>query len=146
MLRRAGSAQGGAVNAILHLQRTIGNQAVQRRLQAQGNGIRPDIQLSRLRDFTGKPQRQAFLIDDKEIEASDEFKSYMNSSLVWQRQDKMTREEAFLACRLFIEAIQRGEVVKWESDARRFMNNARKLINITKSPKADCPSSKQELV
>jgi hypothetical protein len=142
MLRRAGSAQGGAVNAILHLQRTIGNQAVQRRLQAQGKGIRPDIQLSRLRDFAGRPQRQAFLIDDKDIEASDEFKSYMNSNLVWQWQDKMTRAEAFLACRLIIEAIQRGEVVKWENDARGFMNKARKLIKITKSPKADCPSSK----
>jgi Domain of unknown function (DUF4157) len=108
----------------------------------QGKDIRPKIQLSRLRDFAGTPQRQAFIIDDKEIEATDEFKAYMNSNLVWQWQDKMTRQEAFLACRLIIEAIQRGEPLKWENDARGFMNRARKLINITKSPKEDCPSSK----
>jgi hypothetical protein len=141
ILMRAGSAQG-VVNGILHLQRTIGNQAVQRRLQTHGKGTPPDIQLTRLRDFAGKSQRQVFIIDDSELEASDEFKAYMNSSLVWQWQDKVTREQALLACRLIIEAIQRGEVVKWDSDARRFMNSARKLINITKSPKADCPGPK----
>src|SRR5215475_1482299 len=240
MLRRAGSAPGGVVNSILHLQRTIGNRAVQRRLRGQtanvkreslpttttrvgddfgpkptdaralagrrakltvntpgdayeqeadriadqvmatqaavagesapdayvssgqfnpeqtegqrllahelthvqqSKGIRPDIQLSRLRDVAGT-QHQAFLIGDKDIEATDEFKSYMNSSLVWQWRDKVTSQEAFLACRLIIEAIQRGEPLKWETDARRFMITARKLINITKSPKADCPGPK----
>jgi hypothetical protein len=147
------------VHSLLQLQRTIGNQAVQRRLHArkatverespsttfgrvEGKGSLPDIQMARLRDIAGKFHDPAFIIDDKEIEGSDEFKAYMNSSLVWQWQDKVTREEAFLACRLLIEAIRRKEPVKWESDARVFMNRARKLINITKTPKADCPSSK----
>lgn len=144
-LRHAGSARGSAVDSILHLQRTIGNQAVQRQLRAHPakvNGVRPDIQLSSLKDFTGSSSRQAFLIDDAEIEATDEFKRYMNASLVWQSQDKMTRQEALLACRLIIEAIQQGKSVKWKSDARAFMTRARKLINITKSPKPDCPSPK----
>jgi hypothetical protein len=144
MLGRAGSGPGGASNSILRLQRAIGNRAVQRHLQAHSanaGSLRPDIQLSGLKDFV-KSKRQAFLIDDAEIEATDEFKKYMNSSLAWQTKDKMTRQEAFLACRLIIEAIQRGQTVKWESDARGFMTTARKLINITKSHKPDCPSSK----
>src|SRR4030095_14514642 len=145
MLRRADSAPGGASNPLLRLQRTAGNRAVQRHLQARAanvGGLPPDIQLSSLKDFTSKSKRQAFLIEDAEIEATDEFKRYMDSSRVWQTNDKMTRQEAFLACRLIIEAIQRGQGFKWESDARGFMATARKLIKITKSPKADCPSSK----
>src|SRR5262249_25666892 len=125
---------------------TVGNRAVQQRvhaLPAQAGSRPPDIQRSSLKDLTGKPTRQAFVsIDDAEIEATDEFKRYMNASLVWQTKDKVTRQEAFLACRLIIEAIQRGQAFKWESDARGFMTTARKLITITKSPKADCPSSK----
>jgi len=133
------------MDSILRLQRTVGNRAVQRHVQVQSANagrLRPDIQLSSLKDFAGKPLRQAFLIDEAEIEATDEFKKYMNSGLVWQTKDKMTRQEAFLACRLIIEAMQRGQKVTWESDARGFMTTARKLITITKSPKADCPSSK----
>lgn len=144
-LRRAGSARGSAADSILHLQRTIGNQAVQRQIYAYAakvGGLRPDIQLSSLNDFTGRPKRQAFTIPDDEIEATDEFKKYMNPSRVWQSQDKMTKQEALLACRLIIEAIQQGKSFKWESDARTFMTTARKLIRITKSPKPDCPSSK----
>jgi hypothetical protein len=144
-LGRAGSARGSAVDSILHLQRTIGNQAVQRQLHAstvKAGGVRPDIQLSSLTDFTGRSKRQAFTIPDDEIEATDEFKRYMNPSRVWQSEDRMTRQEAFLACRLMIEAIQQGTSVKWERDARTFMTRARKLIGITKSPKPDCPSSK----
>src|SRR4030095_3337683 len=143
-LRRVGSAQPGAVGSVLHWQRTLGNQAVQRHLRARTvnvDGVPPDIQLTSLRDFTGKPRRPAFLIEDDEIGATDEFKKYMNPSLEWQSRDKMTRQEAFLACRLIIEAIQRREPFKWETDARAFMNSARKLFGITKSPKDDCPSS-----
>jgi len=146
MLGRADSGSAGASSSILRLQRTVGNRAVQRHLQAHptnADGLRPDIQLSSLKDFAGPPKRPAFSsIDDAEIETTDEFKKYMNSTLVWQMKDKMTRQEAFLACRLIIEAIQRGQTVKWDSDARGFMATARKLINITKSPKPDCPSSK----
>jgi hypothetical protein len=144
MLRRVDSAPGSSAHSILRLQRTVGNRAVQHYLRghsSNAHGLRPDIQLSGLKDL-GKSKRQAFVIDDAEIEATDEFKKYMNSSLVWQTKDKVTRQEAFLACRLIIEAIQRGQTVKWESDARGFMTTARKLINITKSPKPDCPSSK----
>jgi hypothetical protein len=145
MLKRADSVQGRASSSILRLQRTVGNRAVQHQLRpptANADGRRPDIQLSSLTDFTGKSKRQAFLIDDAEIEATDEFKRYMNSSLVWQTKDKMTKPEAFLACRLIIEAMQRGQAVKWGSDARGFMATARKFIDITKSPKADCPNAK----
>src|SRR5262245_8346633 len=142
---RARSAPSRAINCILRLQHTVGNRAVQRHVQspsATADRLPPDIQLSSLQDFAGTPQRQAFLIDEAEIEGTDEFKKYMNASLVWQTKDKMTRQEAFLACRLIIEAIQRGQAVKWERDARGFMTAARKLITITKSPKADCPGSK----
>ena len=66
----------------------------------------------------------------------------MNSGLVWQTKDKVTKQEALLACRLIIEATQRGQKFKWDSDARGFMTTARKVIAATKSPKADCPSSK----
>ena len=145
MLRRAGSAPSRAMDSILRLQRTVGNRAVQRHVQVQSANagrLRPDLQLSSLKDFAGKPLRQAFLIDEAEIEGTDEFKKYMNSGLVWQTKDKMTKQEAFLACRLIIEAMQRGQKVTWESDARGFMSTARKVIAITKSPKADCPSSK----
>src|SRR5262249_18470024 len=79
MLKRAGSAPSRAVNSILRLQRTVGNRVVQRHVQAASANAdrpRPDIQLSSLKDFAGKPQRQAFLIDDAEIEATDEFKKY----------------------------------------------------------------------
>jgi len=145
MPARAASAPGGAWNSILRLQHTVGNRAVQRHVQAHLANVgdhRPDIQLSGLKDL-GKSKRQAFVsITDADIEDTDEFKKYMNSSLVWQTKDKMTRQEALLACRLIIEAIQRGQTVKWDSDARGFMTAARKLINITKSPKPDCPSPK----
>ena len=59
-----------------------------------GLRVRPDVQLSSLRDFAGKSERQAFVINDAEIEATDEFKRYMNSSPVWQSQDKVTKQEA----------------------------------------------------
>jgi len=146
MLSRSASTRSGPVSSILRLQHTVGNRAVQQRLHtrpAHADGLLPDIQRASLKDLTGKPTRQAFVsIDDAEIEATDEFKRYMNSSLVWQTKDKVTKQEAFLACRLIIEAIQRGQKFTWDSDARGFMTTARKVINIAKSPKADCPNSK----
>jgi hypothetical protein len=145
MLRRADSVPGGASGAILRLQRVVGNRAVRHHVHvhsANAGSRRPDIQRASLNDLAGKPTRQSFVINDDEIEATDEFKKYMNASSVWQTKDKVTKQEAFLACRLIIEALQRGQAVKWESDARGFMDTARKLIKITKSPKADCPSSK----
>jgi hypothetical protein len=145
MASRVSSAPGGAAGSILRLQRTVGNRAVHQHLHvrsAQADRLRPDIQRSSLTDFTGKPTRQAFLIEDAEIEAADEFKKYMDPKRVWQKEDKVTKGEALLACRLIIEALQRGQKFTWDSDARGFMTTARKMIKITKSPKADCPSPK----
>jgi hypothetical protein len=133
------------MNSILRLQHAVGNRAVQHHLRVHSaNADRlPDIQRSSLTDLAGKPARQAFVsIDDAEIEATDEFKKYMDSSRVWQTKDKVTKQEALLACRLIIEATQRGQKFTWDSDARGFMTTARKVITATKSPKADCPSSK----
>ena len=134
------------MSAILRLQRTIGNRSVQQRLHthpAHADGWLPDIQRAGLKDLTAKPPRPAFgSVGDAEIEATDEFKKYMNAASVWQKKDKVTKPEAFLACRLIIEAIQRGQKFTWDNDARGFMTTARKLIGMTKSPKTDCPSSK----
>src|SRR5215472_12712599 len=67
MLRRTGSVPSRTMHSILRLQRTVGNRAVQRHVQAHSataDRLRPDIQLSSLKDFAGKLQRQAFLIED----------------------------------------------------------------------------------
>lgn len=110
--------------------------------KSPGTGTPPQIQMSRLRDFAGAANRHAFLIGDSEIETTNEFKSYMNPGLVWQWKDRMTKPEALLACRLMVEALQRNESIHWDTDARVYMNSARKLIGITKAPRKDCPDPK----
>jgi hypothetical protein len=94
----------------------------------QGGGIRSKIQLSRLRDFAdiSDPQHDPSRLTDAQITATDEFKAYMDSNLIWQWKDKVTREEALLSCRLILRHLREGKSINWSSDARIFMNMARK--------------------
>jgi hypothetical protein len=69
---------------------------------------------------------------DAEIEATDEFKSYMDSKLKWQWMHKMTREEALLACRLILRHMREGKLMNWSKDAGSFMNSARKQLGTLK--------------
>jgi hypothetical protein len=101
----------------------------------QGRGVRFKIQLSRLRDFsnTTRADQDPSRLTDAQIEATNEFKAYMDPGLVWQQTEHMTRAEALLACRLLLRAIRAGESVDWEHGARRFMNLARRQLGVLTS-------------
>ena len=84
------------------------------------------IRMSRLRDFNDKDEmHDPSKLTDTQIEATNEFKIYMDSALGWQWRDKVTREEALLACRLILRHMREGHAVVWSSEGRVFMNLAR---------------------
>jgi hypothetical protein len=84
------------------------------------------VQRSRLRDFKdADPAHEPSHLDDATIRATNEYKAYMNPSLVWQWRDHVTDAEALLACRLILRAMRQGQVVIWTSGARTFLNQAR---------------------
>jgi hypothetical protein len=86
----------------------------------------PRLQRSALRDFKDSDaMHDPSKLTDSEIEATEEFKSYMDSRLIWQWKHKVTREEARLACRLILREMRDGQVVIWSRNAGRFMNLAR---------------------
>jgi hypothetical protein len=94
---------------------------------------RPRLQRSALNDFNdANPLHDPSKLADSEIEATKEFKSYMDSRLVWQWQHKVTHEEALLACRLILRQLRDGQHVNWWKEARAFMNLARKQLGTLK--------------
>ena len=99
----------------------------------QRQGACPDLQRSALRDFKDSDvMHDPAKLTDAQIEATREFKAYMDSKLKWQWQYKVTREEALLACRLVIRRMREGEAVIWERDAGDFLNRARKQLGTLK--------------
>lgn len=87
------------------------------------------IQLSRLRDYRdSRPEHDPSRLSDADIEATNEYQAYMNPRLVWQRRDRVTREEALLACRLMLRHMRQGHRVNWQREARLFMNRARRQL------------------
>jgi hypothetical protein len=71
-------------------------------------------------------------ITDAAIEATAEYKAYMDPALQWQTQHKMTRDEALLAYRLIVRTKAEGNTVNWPADAETFMNLARKQLGALK--------------
>ncbi len=96
--------------------------------QPQGPAV-AHIQLARLLDYKNKkPEHDPSKLTDAEIEATNEFKAYMDPKLVWQTSLKVTKEEARLACRLMLRYMRDGHTVNWERKARSFVNKARKQL------------------
>ena len=88
----------------------------------QRQGASPGLQRSALRDFKDSDvMHDPSKLTDAQIEATNEFKAYMDSRLKWQWQYKVTREEALLACRLILRHMREGENVIWERDAGDFL-------------------------
>jgi hypothetical protein len=103
--------------------------------QRQGASLK--IRLTRLNDFNDKDAaHDPSKLTDAQIEATDEFKSYMDSKLIWQSVEKMTREEALLACRLMLRHLREGHPIVWSSDARVFMDLTRKQAGALKKTEA----------
>ncbi|HYT56317.1 MAG TPA: DUF4157 domain-containing protein [Verrucomicrobiae bacterium] len=99
--------------------------------QRHGAGLK--IRMSHLRDFNDEDEKHdPAKLTDAEIEATDEFKAYMDSKLIWQWQLKVTREEALLASRLILRQMRDGKPVTWESQARGFALMARKQLGTLK--------------
>ena len=71
-------------------------------------------------------------ITDAAIEATAEYKAYMDPALQWQTKYKMTREEALLAYRLIVRTQAEGKKVTFSADAETFMNQARKQLGTAK--------------
>jgi hypothetical protein len=95
--------------------------------QRQRRGV--ELRRAALRDFKDSDvMHDPSKLTDSDIEATNEFKSYMDSRLVWQWKHKMTQAEALLASRLILRHMRSGEVVIWWRDAARFMNLARKQL------------------
>ena len=102
---------------------------VQQRQQPHGALQRAALQDYKDTDKKHDPSK----LTDAQIEATNEFKSYMDSRLVWQWKHKMTRGEALLACRLILRHMREGGHVNWETDAVRFMNLARRQLGTLKA-------------
>jgi hypothetical protein len=91
--------------------------------------VGPKIQRSRLRDFAdiNRPDFDPSVLTDAQIEATNEFRAYMDPTLVWQVNEHMTRKEARLACRMILTDIRAGVALDWQTGARIYMNRARAL-------------------
>jgi Domain of unknown function (DUF4157) len=95
----------------------------------QRQGACPELQRSALNDYNDRDvMHDPSKLTDAQIEATREFKSYMNSDLPWQWQHHMTREEALLACRLILRRLREGSHVDWQMEAAYFMIRARRQL------------------
>ena len=89
----------------------------------------PELQRSALNDYNDRDvMHDPSQLTDAQIEATKEFKSYMDSELSWQWQHHMTREEALLACRLILRRLREGRPVDWKMEAADFMIRARRQL------------------
>jgi hypothetical protein len=90
------------------------------------------LQMARLRDYLdADPAHDPSRLSDAEIEATNEYRAYMDPALIWQSQLHLTRDEALLACRLILRALRQGESLTWQADARTFAMNARRQLGVT---------------
>jgi len=101
----------------------------------QQGGAGMVLQRATLSDFNDTdPLHESSKLTDAQIESTNEYKAYMNSSLVWQWKDHVTRAEALLACRLMLRHMRAGNAAIWSSDGRVFMNQSRsQLGTLTKT-------------
>lgn len=76
---------------------------------------------------------------DAAIPATVEYRHYLRPDLVWQWGAKVTAEEALLACKLIVEALRGGRPVKWQVEARRFLNQSRAQLRSTIASEAAGP-------
>jgi hypothetical protein len=82
------------------------------------------------------PQLDPAKLTDAQIEATTEFREYMDSGLDWQKKHKMTKAEARLAGRLILRELRESKSVTWSTDAGSFMNLARKQLGVLKAAEA----------
>ena len=99
----------------------------------QRRGACPEVRRSVLNDYNDRePMHDPAQLTDAQIEATKEFKSYMDADLAWQWRDHMTREEALLACRLILRRLREGNQVDWKQEAAGFMIRARRQLGTLK--------------
>ncbi|MES0491975.1 MAG: DUF4157 domain-containing protein [Leptospirales bacterium] len=65
---------------------------------------------------------------DAEIKTTNQYKNYMNTSLVWQADLRMTELEALSACRIMLNAQEGGKLPGWRMNARKFAWQARRRL------------------
>jgi len=93
--------------------------------------LKTGLKLQRCKGGKEKPP-DASKITDATIEATAEYKAYMDPALQWQTTHNLTREEALLAYRLIVRTRSEGTTVNWPADAEKFMNLARKQLGALK--------------
>jgi hypothetical protein len=99
----------------------------------QKHGAERSVRRSHLADFKDKDdQHDPSKLTDAQIQATDEFKSLMDSNLVWQWKDHVTKDEALLACRLMLRHLREGQKIAWDTDARTFVNLSRGQLGALK--------------
>jgi hypothetical protein len=77
-----------------------------------------------LRNLSVGPDGVDALPDDL-IAQTEEFRSLMDSGLVWQIKYHVTAEEAMLACRLILADLHAGIGVSWDTEALSYVRDAR---------------------
>jgi len=83
------------------------------------------VQCAQLLDFAdASVAHEPSRLTDAQIQATNEYRSFMNPELVWQRSDHVTAAEALLACRLIVRELRAGGHVGWDSQARQYMVQA----------------------
>lgn len=133
-------------HSLLQMQRLYGNRYVQRAIAIQQESeakislvaSRQDIksqrthmqeekatglnlQMSRLRDYVDvELKHNPSQLSTADIEATNEYRAYMNPALVWQSQLRLTREDALVACQLILGDMRRGMSISWQKDARTY--------------------------
>jgi|GEM_PF-3717240 len=85
------------------------------------------IYRQRLLDFVAIEDKDLNL-SNSDIENTNEYKSYMNPDLVWQKELKMTADEARTACLMILGAMRAGTPVNWQADARSYAMAARERL------------------
>ncbi len=100
---------------------------------------------TRLQDYKDKkPEHDPSKLSKSAIEATNQYKAYMKPSSIWQRQLKVTRVEALLACQLILRSLRAGKSFSWATQAREFIIKARKQLGAAK--KAEALTGKLEWV
>jgi len=60
-------------------------------------------------------------IADGLIKETEEYKSYMNAQLVWQKSYQVSEKQAITACRLIIDDLSKGSKVNWQERAQDYI-------------------------
>jgi hypothetical protein len=96
------------------------------------------VQCSRLLDYADatRPEHDPSRLSDADIQATNEYRAFMDARLVWQRSDHVTAAEALLACRLILRELRAGGHVNWPSEARTYMTQAREQLGTVRGVEA----------